>query len=131
MEKWVEVFAGQIPKDKYEMLLQNSEKEGLKITLTSSAHKVILAFGAVSAVRILDEGIALDDLFDEERIKALRDREFDDIIYQMTDGEFDDFVKKAAGELYDCFRFKHYVIVSLNYIVEVITQWAPDIIVFQ
>ncbi len=129
MEKWGEVFAGQIPKDKYALLLRNGEEEGLVITLTSPRRKVIINFGAVSAVRMLDEGIALNDLFDEEQIKALRGREFDNIIYQMTDGEFDGFVKNAAGELYDHLDLKHYVIISMNYIVEVITQWEPDIYV--
>lgn len=129
MEKWAEVFAGQIPKGNYEMLLQNGEKEGLKITLSSPAHKVILAFGAVSAVSMLDEGIALNDLFDNEQIETFRGREFDNTIYQMTDGELDRFVQKAAGELYNHLDLKHYVIISMNYIVEVITQWGPDIYV--
>lgn len=129
MESWVEVFAGKIPKDKYELLLQNGEREGLVITLTSPRRQVSIAFGAVSAVRMLDEGVALDDLFDEDQIAAFRAGGFDNTIYQVVGGEFDRFVKRAAGELYDCLPFKHYVIITLNFIVDVITQWEPDITV--
>lgn len=129
MEKWVKVFDEQIPREKYEMSLNNGEKEGLVITLISSKHKVVIKFGVVSAVRMLDEGIVLNDLFNEEQIKDFRNKWFDNTIYLISDGEFDSFIKKTCGELYDCLSFKHYVIVSLNYIVEVITEWEPDIVI--
>ena len=81
----------------------------------------------VSAVRILDEGIALNDLFDDEQIKDYRKVQFDNTIYQIIDGEFDGFVRKIGGELYDYLNFKHYIVISLNFIIEIITEWEPDI----
>jgi hypothetical protein len=66
MEKWEKVFEGEIPHEKYEMLLQNGEEKGLVINLLSEKYNVIIKFGVVSAIRILDEGILIDRLFDDQ-----------------------------------------------------------------
>lgn len=129
MEKWFSVFDKQIPKGKYETLLKNGEKEGLVINLVSPEHKVVINFGVVSAVRMLDEGMVLNGLFNDEEIEVFRNKGFDNTIYQITGGEFDGFVRKICGELYDCLSFRHYIIISLNFIVEVITEWEPDIVI--
>lgn len=124
---WKKVFEGKIPKDKYEMLLQNGEKQGLIITLISSQYNIEMDFGAVSAVRMLDEGIVLDNLFEEKQVEEFRKHGFDNVIYQIQDGEFDEFIRKIGGELYDCLRLKHYIIISLNYVVEIIAGCEPNI----
>lgn len=111
------------------MLLQNGEREGLVITLMSAEHKVLINFGAVSAIRMLDEGIVLNDLFDDEQIRAFRKKGFDNIIYQITDGEFAGFIRKIDGGLSECLNLKHYIIISLNYIIEIITEWKPEIVI--
>lgn len=93
------------------MALQNGEKEGLVITLMSSSYKVFIDFGVVLAVRMLDEGIVLNELFDDEQIRAFRDKEFDNTIYQIINGEFDSFIKKQEemGRLFTvqtlCYNF--------------------------
>lgn len=127
LELWEKVFEGKIPKEKYEMLLQNGEKDGLVITLIGSQHRVLLNFGAVSAVRMLDEGVALDNLFRDKQIEELRRHDFDNTIYQIWDGEFGGFIQKISGGIYDILGLKHYVIISLNFIVEIITEWEPNI----
>jgi len=111
------------------VLLQNGEREGLVITLMSVKHKVFIDFGVVSAIRMLDEGIALNDLFNDEQTKVFRSKGFDNTIYQITNGKFEDFIKKTGGELIDFLNIKHYVIISLNFIIEIITEWEPDIVV--
>ena len=129
MEKWRKVFEGKIPKDHYEIRLQNGEEAGLIITLYSKNHKVQIDFGLVSAVRMLDEGTALNNLFCDDQIKSLRQQKFDNTIYQITEGEFERFMREVSGDLYDCLDLKHYVVITLNYIVEVITEWEPKIVV--
>lgn len=129
MEKWLPVFDKKIPKGKYETSLTNGEREGLVITLASSKQKVVINFGAVSAVRMFDEGVVLNDLFNDEQVKVFRNNGFENTIYQIIGGEFDGFFRKICGELYDCLNFKHYIIISLDYIVEVITEWEPNIII--
>ena len=38
-------------------------------------------------------------------------------------------MREVSGDLYDCLDLKHYVVITLNYIVEVITEWEPKIVV--
>ena len=127
MEKWKEVYKNKIPKDEYEILVQNGEEKGLIIELISSKYNVSINFGVVSGLRMLDEGIVLNFLFDDEQLDVFRDKEFSNTIYQIEDGEFDEFTKQISGGLYEYLGLKHYVIISLNYIVEVITEWEPEI----
>lgn len=127
IEKWQKVFENKIPKSQYEMLLQSGEEEGLLIRLISKKNNVLLKFGAVSAFRMLDEGIALNGLFNDEQLKQFRDTEFDNVIYQVTGGNFDTLIQQIGGGLYEYLNLKHYVIITKNYIVEVITEWEPEI----
>jgi hypothetical protein len=127
MEKWQEVFENKIPKAQYEILLENGEEKGLIINLISAGCKVQLDFGAVTAFRMLDEGIALNNLFKDEQVEHFRKIGFANVIYQVTEGEFDSFVKQIGDSLYEYLELKHYVIISKNYIVEIITEWEPDI----
>ncbi len=71
--------------------------------------------------------MALNNLFDCEKNGDLRIAGFPNIIYQIKNGEFYEFSKKIAGELCDLLELKHYVIITMNYIIEVITQWEPEI----
>lgn len=127
IETWQEVFENKIPKSQYKMELQNGEEKGLVIKLISTRNNVLLNFGAVSAFRMLDEGIALNGLFDDEQINKFRDTGFANVIYQIEEGDFDHFIQQIGGGLYEYLNLKHYVIISENYIVEIITEWEPDI----
>ncbi|GEM_PF-2247174 len=127
MEKWQVVFEDKIPNFQYEVLLQNGEEKGLIINLISNKLKVQLDFGTVSAFRMLDEGIALNNLFKDKQFEYSRETGFTNVIYQVIDGEFDNFVERICGSLYEYLKLKHYVIVSRNYIIEIITEWEPEI----
>ena len=131
MEMWKEVFKGRIPKDIYEISLQNGEMGGLIINLISKKYYVNMDFGVVSAIRMLDEGIVLNELFKDESIGEFRKQKFENIIYQIVDGEFGGFIRKIGGDLCNCFRMKHYIVITLNYVVEIITEWEPDISVIE
>lgn len=127
MEKWQEVFRNKIPQAQYKVLMQNGEEEGLTVKLISSKYNVMIKFGVVSSFRMLDEGVALNGLFNDEQIEYFRNIEFSNVIYQISDGEFDGFLRQISGNLFDCLEMKHYAIISMNYIVEVITEWEPEI----
>ncbi|WP_250228377.1 hypothetical protein [Anaeropeptidivorans aminofermentans] len=131
MEKWQEVFKDKIPKAKYQVLLENGEEKGLLINLISPEFKIQLDFGVVSVFRMLDEGIALNNLFKDEAIKDFKALGFTNVIYQITSGEFDNFVEQICGNLYEYLELKHYVIISNNYVIEIITEWEPEIKYFQ
>lgn len=109
------------------MLLQNGEEKGLIIKLVSPQCNVLLNFGVVSAFRVLDEGIALNGLFADEQIDKFKDTGFANVIYQIIEGDFGGFIQQISGGLYEYLKLKHYVVISENYIVEIITEWEPDI----
>lgn len=72
MEKWQEVFIGKIPKVVYQIQLLNGEKQGLIIELSSNQIRVMIKFGMVQAVRMLDEGIVQSNLYSDNEIKNIR-----------------------------------------------------------
>lgn len=61
MEKWHEVFAGKIPREPYQMQMVNGEEQGLTIELSSVRTCVLIKFGVVRAVRMLDEGMGVNN----------------------------------------------------------------------
>jgi len=127
MEKWVEVFNGIIPEGTYTAELKNGDENGLVIRLKSKKTMVSIEFGLVSAVRMLDEGIILQGLFDDTELKKYKSENFKNIIYRVTNGDFEKAVKEMSGEIYDVLEMTQYLIVTLNYVIEVISQTEPVI----
>lgn len=96
MEKWKEVFGGIIPKAVYQVQLINGEKQGLTIKLSSSQTCVMINFGMVQAVRMLDEGIVQSNLYSENEIRKYKDNDFRNIIYEVQDGEFSEQINQIS-----------------------------------
>ena len=127
IEIWKEVFKNKIPKDQYEVLLESGEKTGLIIKLSSENYKILIDFGIVLGFRVLDEGIILNDSSNFEQVQSLKKHGFDNIIYEIINGEFLRFIKQIGGNLCDYVELKHYIIITINYVIEIVTQWKPDI----
>lgn len=127
MEHWEEIYKDIIPVGKYETLVKNGEKAGLSINLESNEHIASINFGVVSAFRMLDEGIVLEGVFDDNEILKYRKNNFSNTIYRIEDGEFGNFVKQTGNELYDYLELKHYIIITINYVIEIISRWEPNI----
>jgi hypothetical protein len=127
MEQWEEIYKNMIPIGKYETLVKNGEKAGLSIKLESTEYIANINFGVVSAFRMLDEGILLEGVFDENEILRYRKNNFSNTIYRVQGGEFGNFVKKNGNELYDYLDLKHYIIITINYVIEIISRWEPSI----
>ncbi|MBQ4059973.1 MAG: hypothetical protein IJD40_13755 [Lachnospiraceae bacterium] len=131
MEKWKKIFPGLIPRDNYEVFLKNGEEQGLVIKLLSKDYVVELNFGMVSAMRMIDEGIILNDYFDNKISNEYEKENFSNTIYEVFDGEFDDFIKKTGGDLYDYCKLRHFVIISLNFVIEIMTAYEPVINIYE
>lgn len=129
MEHWDEIYKNLIPIGNYQSLIQNGEKAGLIIKLESNEYIVDINFGIVSAFRMLDEGIILDEIFDDAEINRYKDDNFSNTIYKIENGEFGNFIKGISSELYGYLDLKHYIIITMNYVMEVISQWEPNIVV--
>ena len=127
MENWKEVFVGTIPKAVYQMQLINGEKQGLIIELSSSHTYVLINFGMVQAVRILDEGIVQSNLYSDNEIQKYKDNDFQNIIYEVQDGEFLGQINQISDGYGEVLNLKHYVVITQNYTVDIVTEWELTI----
>ena len=127
MEIWKEVFVGTIPKAAYQVQLINGEKQGLTIELLSSQTCVMINFGMVQAVRMLDEGIVQSNLYPENEIQKYKDNDFQNIIYEVQDGEFSEQINQISDGYGEVLNLKHYVVITQNYNIDIVTEWAPTI----
>ncbi|MBC1627397.1 hypothetical protein HB952_05985 [Listeria welshimeri] len=130
MEIWKDTFIKQIPKDEYTIDLNNGEEEGLKIVLNgeNDCHKVLLDFGAVSSYRLLDEGIVLNEnLFNQDEVEKYKKNNFQSTIYRIENGEFSKFINEISNDMFDVSGMKHFIIITLNYVIEVVSSFEPTI----
>lgn len=127
MEKWKEVFVGTIPKAVYQVQLINGEKEGLTIKLSGSQICVMINFGMVQAVRMLDEGIVQSNLYSENEIRKYKDNDFQNLIYEVQDGEFSEQINQISDGYGEVLNLKHYVVITQNYNIDIVTEWKPTI----
>lgn len=126
-ETWHEAFPGTIPQDTYTLHLQHGERQGLTILLEGSAHDVTLIFGNVQAVNILNEGVQLNgpEIINH---KQLRESNFAATLYLVENGCYGAYIKSLmSADLYEALNLRQYVLVSLNYVVEIVTGFEPTI----
>lgn len=127
MERWKEVFVGKIPKSVYQMQLVNGEKQGLTIELSNRYICVMIKFGMVQAVRMLDEGIVQNNLYSDNEIRKYKNNNFQNIIYEVHDGEFAKQIDRISGGYGKILNLKHYVVITQNYNLDIVTEWDPII----
>lgn len=127
MEKWKEVFADKIPKGIYQTQIINGEKQGLVIELLNEHFCVVLKFGIVLAVRMLDEGIVQSDLYSDNEVEKYKNHNFENIIYEIQGGEFQKQINKISDGYGESLNLKHYIVITQNYNIDIVTEWEPVI----
>ena len=127
MEKWEEIFIGKIPKAVYQIQMLNGEKQGLIIELLSANVCVKIKFGMVQAVRMLDEGIVQNGLYSDTEIKRYKGDNFSNVIYKVQHGEFSKQINQISDGYGEILDLKHYVVITQNYNVDIVTEWEPTI----
>lgn len=127
MERWKEVFVGKIPKEVYQIKMINGEEQGLVINLSGNHICVIINFGIVQAVQMLDEGIVQCDLYSEDEIRRYKDDNFKNVIYEVEGGEFKKRINNISNGYGEILNLKHYIVITHNYNIDVITEWEPTI----
>ena len=127
MESWKEVFIGKIPKAIYQLHMINGEEQGLEIELSSANARVLIKFGIVQAVRMLDEGIVQGELYSDAAIKRYKDDNFSNVIYEVQQGEFAGQISEISGGYGETLGLKHYVMITQNYNIDIVTEWEPVI----
>lgn len=128
MERWIEAFKGRIPKDNYIVNLIFGEENGLIVRLTNkNKYSIEIDFGNVKSFRVLDEGIVIDGVFSECETNKFKNGNFSNVIYEIRDGVYLKDVLSFAGPFAPYLDLKHYVVVSMNFVIEIITEWEPKL----
>lgn len=130
MEKWKEVFVGNIPPGNYQTQITYGEDKGLVVELRSNNNNIVLNFGIVQAVRMLDEGIVQKEIYSENEVEQFKKNGFKNIIYEVVDGEFSKQIEIVADSYWETLDTKHYIIITQNYNIDIITEWEPEINIF-
>ncbi len=130
METWKEVFVESIPRENYQTQITNGEDKGLVLELKSNNSHIVLNFGMVQAVRMLDEGIVQKELYSDSEVKKFKKDGFKNVIYEVIGGEFTKQIQNIADEYWETLDAKHYVVITRNYNIDIITEWEPEINIF-
>ena len=130
-EKWIDSFQNKIPKQQYIAKVENGEERGLNIILEGEEFNALIDFGVAAGVQMLDEGVELnlsdDDESDDEFIR-IRSKGFFNTIYQVRNSHFGSYIRKLMGdELFDLLNYQEYCVVTLNYVIYVISKYEPKI----
>lgn len=129
MESWKEYQKGIIPNDKY--LGRVVYQEGMKpvIELDPLSIKDItsinIEFNQVYSIRVFEEHSAVWKIF-EESLK-FDDNHYENVIYEIENGDYSSDIRKFAGEKLCGITVKQYVIFTLNYYFEIVTDSEPTI----
>ncbi len=127
MEKWNEVFKGKIPEGLYAVELSFGEKNGLIVQLYNKNTLIEIDFGVVKAVRILEEGVVIDGVYLEDEVQKYKKDGFINTIYEIKEGEFKKQIELMLGNYLEFYCLKHYILVTMNYNIEIVTEWEPTI----
>ena len=130
MEKWKEVFVGVIPQGNYQTQITNGEDKGLILELRSDSNHVVLNFGMVQAIRMLDEGIVQKELYSDSEVEKYKKNAFKNVIYEVSGGEFKKQIQNIADGYWESLNAKHYIIITISYNIDIITEWEPEINIY-
>ena len=129
--RWMLVEGVDIPEDHYYVTLNNSDFTGLTVGLLGDKHRVILSFGSVEAATMIEEGNLLFEVLeieDESRaLLPLYNGHHCYTLYQLENGYLWQTIQQTAGEFLLYKNVKEYCILSENYVIYVLSRFAPDI----
>jgi len=86
---------------------------------------ISIEFNQVYSIRVFEEHSAVWKIF-EESLKFDEDN-YANIIYEVENGDYTNDIRKAAGEKLHGMTIKQYVIFTLNYYFEIVTDSEPTI----
>ena len=91
----------------------------------SDLHKTLdtpLDFLGDISFHCVDEANWLFYPYEDREFEYYRRKQFDNVLYRICNGKYDSFTKKYMGDLFEYEKPLHYIIISLNFFVEVITK---------
>ncbi len=128
-EEWVDQFANKIPSGNYSIQLELSDENGLLVHLYSKSFHVLLDFGLVRGVNVLEEGVQLNYLpncrCDED---ILPQSGFQSVVYLIRNGRYAQYIKLYMGEvLFEALRLTQFNVVTQNHVVMIVSPDEPII----
>ena len=129
MEKWKEVNRGMIPVGNYLLRLQCGDSEKFTVYLESDKYGIMLEFEEELSFHCVDEGQWLFLPYDMEAFSYYQKKKFDNVLYRIHGGEYFSFSKKYVEESFKDKRVIHYILVILNYFLEVINLGVINVTV--
>ena len=91
----------------------------------------MIKFSIVQAVRMLDEGIVQRGLYADSEIKRHKEDGFSNVIYEVHQGEFAKQMNQISNGYGEILKLKHYVVITQNYNIDIVTEWEPTVEVLQ
>jgi len=128
MEKWEEYLAGSIPKAKYEANIKLGEKNGLVIELLDDKNTIKIGFGNIISFRVLEEGYVQKDIYNVDELAKYKSEGFANMIYKVEGGKFAEDTKEIADGYMDFIDYYHFIIITQNYNIDIVTEFLPEII---
>ena len=127
MEKWQEYKKGIIVKDDYETSIEFGEENGLIIDLIGKKAKYKIIFGNVFSFRVIEEGYVQTDIYSEDKLEKYRNDGFSNVIYSVIDGKYALDIDKISGGYANAIGYHHYVLVTLNYNIDIVSSGEAEI----
>lgn len=129
-ETWNEVGKDKIPFGVYETISIHNHKLETTIVLSNSIDCVKIKFGQVIAMRMLEKKLIPDSLYSDNKRKKFAEDKFEHVMYQIENGEFSRAIKENENkrEPVGSINRNHYIMISSNYVIEVLAETEPDII---
>lgn len=128
MAEWYDASRGRIPQDWYEIHVDFRKDSHLQITIygCKDAKKTFLIdFGIVSFFEVIDEGWSLNggdftDNFEDKMNLGMTN------LVEIVNGEFGASIQSVIS-IEDRGQLHHFVLLGLNYIVEIVGSSYPII----
>lgn len=132
-EKWIDAFQNEIPKQQYIARVENGEERGLNIILNGKEFNTLIDFGIVAGVEMLDEGVEINpqgNIESENEFNRIKRTGFNSTIYLVRNSNLGIYIRKSMGsELFKLLKYQEYCIVTLNYVIYVVSNHEPEITV--
>mgnify|MGYP000868309337 FL=1 len=131
-EKWVEVFKGLIPVDKYKLkVLLTNLSDGQEIRLIGEQNRFKLSCIYYDEARFFSRELYVSAILDKEMFKKFEKDNFQNVIYEVKNSQL---VKKLGYTAYSGARTlysQHYIIITQDSVVEILVSANSDLSISQ
>lgn len=124
-EKWIQYGTNIVPKDLYEVTSIIQDNNGTVINLEGNQFRMKIKFGFVDALRVCDEGRRIRTYNEVQEIQIYRENFIGNPIFIVNNSEFNTWIIKESAGIYT--DLKHYSIITMNDIVDIISSFPPEI----